>query len=130
MDMSSKPEFDHGGVSAADKSRAAPRESLFLLGKLWLDADTCIDVRIRNLSSTGMMIECKEFTSVGDSVQIEIKGLGKLKGSVAWIAEKRLGIALERQIDPSLARQQVRGSVHVPDHVKQSGALRPGFKTF
>ncbi len=130
MDMSSKPELRNDSASAADKSRAAPRESLFLLGKLWLDAETCADVRVRNLSSTGMMLESREFTSIGDSVHIEIKGLGKLKGSIAWIAEKRMGIALDRQIDPSLARQQVRGSVQVPDHVKQSTASRSTFKSF
>lgn len=128
MDMSSTPESTQQNQSLNDKSRSAARESLFLLGKLWLDSERSTDVRIRNLSATGMMVEIKEHTAVGDVVHIEIKGLGKLAGTIAWIAEKRIGIALARKIDPSLARQQVRGSLQVPDHVKQQPPVRPGFK--
>lgn len=128
MDMSSKPPLSHADAAATDRARAAPRESLFLLGKLWLDAETSADVRIRNLSATGMMVECRAFTALGDVVHVEIKGLGKLKGSIAWIAEKRVGIQLDRPIDPSLARQQVSRSVTVPDHIKAITAPRPGIK--
>jgi PilZ domain len=128
MDMSSTPDPMQQTQSLTDKSRSAARESLFLLGKLWLDSERSTEVRIRNLSATGMMVEIKEYTAVGDVIHIEIKGLGKLAGTIAWIAEKRIGIALQRQIDPSLARQQVRGSLHVPDHLKQQPPVRPGFK--
>jgi hypothetical protein len=128
MDMLSRPNSKESVQSAAEAARVAPRESLFLLGRLWMGDSQAIDVRIRNLSATGMMIESREFAEMGQDVEIEIKGLGRLKGKIAWIAEKRMGIALKRQIDPSLARQQVGGGMQTPDHVKPQITRRPGLK--
>ena len=119
--------FD-GGEEAKASARAAQRDSLFLMGTMTLSgSDTAHQIRIRNLSSTGMMAEGKTLGHVGQEVVIEIKTLGRIGGTVAWITEGRMGIAFAHEIDPQVARQPVGKQVlDMPDFLRQQTARRPG----
>ncbi|MEY4501336.1 MAG: hypothetical protein RIS52_1226 [Pseudomonadota bacterium] len=130
MDMSETP-FDLKSVGLAyDGMRHSQRESLFLLGKLYFEGRPALDVRVRNLSSTGMMVESPMLGRIGDDVQIEIKGIGKVPARVAWVAERRMGLALVDPIDPRMSRQPLGTptSAVVMDHTVAKTARRPGLK--
>jgi len=66
-------------------------------------------VRVRNLSSGGLMAEYAEPIAQGAPVKIEVRNLGWIDGHIAWAAEGRVGIAFERGIDPLAARKPVSG---------------------
>jgi hypothetical protein len=109
-------------------ARAAPRDSLFLVGTMTFDGQgEAHSIRIRNLSATGMMAEGKALGHVGQKVVIEIKTLGRISGSIAWIAASRMGIAFDSEIDPQVARQPVGKHVHeMPDFLRSQPSGRPG----
>jgi hypothetical protein len=116
----------------AASARSAPRDSLFLVGTMMFEgAGDAHSIRIRNLSATGMMAEGKVLGHVGQKVTIEIKTLGRISGSIAWIAASRMGIAFDKEIDPQVARQPVGKQVlELPDFLRQKNTGRPalGFK--
>jgi hypothetical protein len=113
---------------AAASARAAPRDSLFLVGTLMFDGTAeAHSIRVRNLSATGMMAEGKVLGHVGQSVVIEIKTLGKIGGKIAWVAASRMGIAFDSEIDPHVARQPIGKQVHeIPEFLRQKTGGRPG----
>jgi PilZ domain len=129
MDMSDTPESLPLDGTAAASARNAPRESLFMLGKLTLkEGSAAIDVRVRNLSATGMMVESPIFGKIGQDVSIEIKNIGQVAAKIAWIAEKRMGLALIEQINPHLARQPIGVKANTPSYTQPGITGRSGFK--
>jgi hypothetical protein len=104
--------------------RATARDSLFLGGKLtFAGMPTIYDVRIRNLSATGMMAECPAPVASGHAVVVETKGIGGIPGKVAWATEGRIGIAFDVEIDPACARNPGRHGqpeTLIPDYLKPS----------
>jgi hypothetical protein len=46
----------------------------------------------------------------GQPVQIELRNIGWIEGSVAWKQDGRFGIAFTEEIDPKLARAPVSGA--------------------
>lgn len=64
-------------------------------------------VRVRNLSSGGLMAEFDQPVAIGTAVQIDLRGIGAVDGRVAWTTQGRVGIALDREIDPTAARKSV-----------------------
>lgn len=132
MDMSDK--FPGSQLDGKDKAsqRAKSRDSLFLLGKLTFEGlSKSFDVRIRNLSATGMMAECPAPVSVGQLVVVETKGISEIHGRVAWATDGRIGIAFAVEIDPQLARNPAKAGapeVMIPDYLKNATAQRPGFR--
>jgi hypothetical protein len=67
-------------------------------------------VRVRNLSSGGMMAEGTAPVQRGIAVTVALRNIGDVEGSVAWVQEDRFGIAFAKPIDPKLARAPVAGS--------------------
>jgi hypothetical protein len=88
-------------------TRQLSRDSLFLLAKLKVEGDVSgadYRVKVRNLSSGGMMAEGVAKVSRGSRVSVELRNIGWVEGSVAWKADDRFGIAFIEEIDPKLAR--------------------------
>ena len=88
-------------------TRQLSRDSQFLLAKLKVEGDTSgaeYRVKVRNLSSGGMMAEGAVKVARGARVSIELRNIGWVDGSVAWKADDRFGIAFIEEIDPKLAR--------------------------
>lgn len=92
-------------------SRSNDRNSLLLKAVLrfpTLGSES--EVRIRNLSSGGLMAEAPVRANRGDVVEVNLKNIGWITGKVAWVAESRFGIAFDYPIDPKAARQPVGAS--------------------
>lgn len=99
------------GDAALETKRARSRDSLFLMAHLWVgDAPAAREVRVRNLSEGGLMVELDRMVEVGTAVRLDLRGIGEISGKVAWGTEGRLGIALDAPIDPKKARKPVGGA--------------------
>ena len=88
-------------------TRDVARDSLFLFAELTLDGQPdAVRVKVRNLSAGGMMADAGGLKmSRGDRVSVELRAVGSVKGSVAWVQGARIGIAFDCTIDP----KEVRG---------------------
>lgn len=86
-------------------NRQIARDSLFVLVDLRLDGDQTVHrVKMRNLSSGGMMAEGSLIALRGLVVWVDLRNIGWVEGSIAWVQENRFGIAFRDEIDPKLAR--------------------------
>lgn len=84
------------------------RDSLFLVAQITLAGEKVEQsVRVRNLSTGGLMIETDRAMAVGTVLILGLRGIGEVTGRVAWCAEGRVGIALDSPIDPKRARKPV-----------------------
>ena len=85
--------------------RHIARDSLFVLADLRLvGVEGTHRVKIRNLSAGGLMAEGEVKALRGHLVQIDIRNIGWVEGSVAWVQDSRFGIAFREEIDPKIAR--------------------------
>ncbi len=80
---------------------------MFLAANLVRAGGDAITLRVRNLSAGGLMGETAEVFEAGEAVEIELRGIGRIRGRIAWTAPQRIGIAFDLAIDPLLARRQV-----------------------
>jgi hypothetical protein len=86
-------------------TRQVNRDSLFLLAQLKVDGrEGETRVKVRNLSSGGMMAEGNVAVTRGSLVSVELRNLGWVEGTVAWKQENRFGIAFVNDIDPAVVR--------------------------
>jgi PilZ domain len=96
-------EFDNAGPN-----RGTDRDSMFLKAVLkFPTSGEEGEVRIRNLSAGGLMAEASTLAARGDKVEINLRTIGWIRGSIAWITEGRMGIAFDHPIDPKSARNPV-----------------------
>jgi len=87
-----RPDDVSNGADFEGGKRRRPRDSLVLTAQIRLDNETVLrEVRVRNLSAGGLMIELD---------QVALRGIGDVQGKVAWCTEGRIGIALDPLIDP------------------------------
>lgn len=98
--------LNDGDVETSGADRRNLRDSLFLAAGLTI-ADRSHQVRVRNLSSGGMMAEFAEPVAVGTAVQVDLRGIGRVAGRVAWATDGRIGVSLDCPIDPMAARKPV-----------------------
>ncbi|MBH0114757.1 PilZ domain-containing protein [Novosphingobium sp. YJ-S2-02] len=97
-------------------NRQIPRDSLFLMAELRVDGlDGEHRIKVRNLSAGGMMGEGPVRVVRGAVVEVNIRNLGWVEGSIAWVQESRFGVAFHEDIDPKLARAPV-GETTVDDN--------------
>lgn len=88
------------------ETRSVSRDSLFLLASLWVEnGSEPHRVRVRNLSDGGMMAEGDVYVQRGYRLDIELRNVGKIGGTVAWVQDNRFGIAFDREIDSQRARK-------------------------
>ncbi|HJQ17282.1 MAG TPA: PilZ domain-containing protein [Allosphingosinicella sp.] len=91
--------------------RAAARDSLFLSATIRRAGETAEGinpVRVRNLSSVGMMADHNGTCVPGEQVIVTLRGIGSVSGKVAWVRASRIGVAFDSEIDPKLARKPVK----------------------
>ena len=107
MDQFSKDSFVPQGVDSAAK-RKKSRDSLFLVAGLRIEnRPGSIEVRVRNLSSGGLMAEYAHPLEIGTAVEVDVRGVGRVVGEVAWTTAGRIGISFDKPIDPLQARKPV-----------------------
>ncbi|PCD02592.1 hypothetical protein COC42_14420 [Sphingomonas spermidinifaciens] len=106
MDRSPDRPSADAAVLAKGRGRHAARDSLLLTARLRI-GENAADVRIRNLSAGGLMAEYPRPVSLGEPVEIDVRGIGPVVGRIAWATDGRVGIAFDEPIDPMLARKPV-----------------------
>jgi hypothetical protein len=95
------------------ENRQIARDSLFLMADLRIDGlDSEYRIKVRNLSAGGMMGEGGVQVVRGTTVAVNIRNIGWVPGTIAWVQENRFGVAFIEEIDPKLARGAV---APVPD---------------
>jgi hypothetical protein len=101
------PIGSHIPEATSESQRRDQRDSLFVLGKLRPEGDTGEGetVRVRNVSSGGLMADASDDYRPGARVEVELEGIGTMSGSVAWAEAGRIGIAFDHPIDKSRARK-------------------------
>lgn len=88
------------------ETRSDSRDSLFLLANVRVEqSDEQHRVKVRNLSDGGMMGEGTLKVKRGNRVEIELRNVGVVTGSVAWVQDQRFGVAFDEEIDSREARQ-------------------------
>ncbi len=93
-----------------NEHRQIGRDSLFVLAELRIDGQEGEQrIRVRNLSSGGLMAEGPCKVQRGQLIWISLRNLGWCEGTVAWVQDSRFGIAFRDEIDPRIARAPVSG---------------------
>ena len=99
--------------------RTIARDSLFVLAELRLDGvEGEHKVRVRNLSSGGLMVEGPPPTMRGQLCWINVRNIGWVEGSVAWVEGSRCGVAFRDEIDPKVARAPVTAGDATPRYTR------------
>ncbi|MEL6708373.1 MAG: PilZ domain-containing protein [Pseudomonadota bacterium] len=97
------------------ETRSVTRDSLFLLANVRVeDSADSHRVRVRNLSDGGMMAEGALMVQRGNRLEIELRNVGRVGGSVAWVQDKRFGIAFDNEIDSQQARKPAESDEDEP----------------
>ena len=98
----------HKPIMSNVDTRQINRDSLFLLAQVRLSGqEEDHRVKVRNLSAGGMMAEGDVAVQPGTGVEVQIRNIGWVEGSVAWVQDNRFGIAFREEIDPKVARAPV-----------------------
>lgn len=99
--------------------RQISRDSLFVLADLRLEgADATHKVKICNLSAGGLMAEAPLKVQRGQLCSIELRNVGWVEGSIAWVQDSRFGVAFREEIDPKVARAPLVAGEAAPRFVR------------
>lgn len=103
-------------------SRGADRDSLFMQAGLTIpDSGETASVRVRNLSSGGMLAEGAAQVQQGAAVIVELRNIGPVAGHVVWVGDGKFGIAFDRQINPHSVRRQIVQKGDLPAYMQPPG---------
>jgi len=92
------------------ETRSVARDSLFLLADIRVEQNAeAYRVRVRNLSDGGMMGEGQLRVQRGHRVSVELRNIGAVGGTVAWVQDNRFGVAFDEEIDSQKARRPLQG---------------------
>lgn len=93
------------------ETRSVARDSLFLLADIRIEQGNDLHrVRVRNLSDGGMMGEGQLRVQRGHRVMVELRNIGTVAGTVAWVQDNRFGVAFDEEIDSQKARRPLQAS--------------------
>lgn len=105
--------------SGESGQRHVARDSLFVLAEMRIDGFPGeVRVRVRNLSAGGLMAEGLERAQRGQLVWVNVRNIGWVEGSIAWVQDNRCGVAFREEIDPLVARAPVVSGDSTPRYVK------------
>lgn len=91
------------------ETRSVARDSLFLLADIRVErGDEVHRVRVRNLSDGGMMAEGNLRVQRGHRIEVNLRNIGRVPGSVAWVQDDRFGIAFDENVDSQKARRPLQ----------------------
>ncbi len=114
-----------------NEHRQIARDSLFVMADLRIDGvEGEQRIRVRNLSSGGMMAECPTVVQRGQLIWTNLRNIGWVEGSVAWVQDGRFGVAFREEIDPLVVRAPQAVGDTTPRYVRpplgfgEAGALR------
>jgi diguanylate cyclase (GGDEF)-like protein len=84
-----------------------------------------IEVKLRNISSMGALVECDTPVSPGTELPIDIVGVGPVRGVVRWAQERQFGVQFTFAFDLGrLAPKQEKKAVRMlrPDYIQERKA--------
>jgi diguanylate cyclase (GGDEF)-like protein/PAS domain S-box-containing protein len=67
------------------------------------------DVRVRNISTGGALIESKRGVPIGAVIQLDLAGCGSFGAEIRWSDDERFGIKFERPFNLSVLRSEQEG---------------------
>ena len=105
-----------------EEERRAQRQSLIWKGVLHLDNQSA-DVRVRNISTTGAMIESPMPVRVGSEPMLQLSDTVTIPATVEWTVGEHMGVSFHEPFDPALlaqARPVARSSWAPPDSAVQA----------
>ena len=101
-----------------DVKRGPNRDSLFVKAVLRFPVSGDErEVRVRNISSGGLMAEAPLRTPRGDPIEVQLRNIGWVSGKVAWVAESRFGIAFDYPIDPKMLSVRESSGYEIPRYL-------------
>jgi hypothetical protein len=119
---------DDAAEKDVQQLRSEPRDSMFLMAVIRRIGGADVTVKIRNLSTGGMMAECPISFSRDEMIEADLRGIGTIGGRIAWTVGGRIGVAFDHPVDPRLARRPVSGGPQ-PQLVQASRSMwRPGLR--
>ncbi len=77
------------------------------------------EVRVRNISSGGLMAEAPLRYPRGETVEVQLRNVGWVPGKVAWVADTRFGIAFDYPIDPKATTQKSAPGFEIPRYLEK-----------
>ena len=84
-----------------------------------------LGARLRNISSGGALVECREELPVGAHVQLDFAAGGLVEAEIRWTQGTQFGCQFTEKFDLKLlqpAKQAAKGpTVMAPDYLKASG---------
>jgi diguanylate cyclase (GGDEF)-like protein len=87
-----------------------------------------VEVKLRNISAMGALVECTEPVSPGQRVTMDIVGVGPVFGTVRWAQSGKFGLHFEENFDLArLAPKREKGNdvqMMTPWYVDRRGAQR------
>lgn len=108
-----------GTAMGGNEHRQIVRDSLFLLADMRIDGVSGDHkIRVRNVSAGGLMADGGPAVQRGAMVWVQLRNVGWVEGTVAWVQDSRCGIAFRTEIDPKLARSQATQSEGAPRFVR------------
>jgi len=107
------------------EQRQIGRDSLFVLVDLRLEnSDELHRIKMRNLSSGGMMGDGPVRVARGLPVWVNLRNIGWVEGTVAWVQDNRFGIAFREEVDPKVVRV-VQAEIENPLVVARNHIVTP-----
>jgi hypothetical protein len=124
------PIGSHSPENGPESQRRDQRDSLFVLARIKPEGEAGegIAVRVRNVSSGGLMADAPDDYRPGMRIEISLENVGDVAGSVAWAESGRIGVAFDHPIDKTRARKTKTGK---PDELFRPVSQvyrRPGLK--
>jgi hypothetical protein len=111
MDQFSYDPLTGEGADDDSAQRNDSRDSLLLVAQFRVAGQSgTTQVRVRNLSTGGLMADVPKTIDVDTIVEVDVRGIGWVTGRIAWVAAGRAGVAFDRPIDPQAARKPVIAS--------------------
>jgi hypothetical protein len=117
------PIGNHNQDVGPEAQRRDERDSLLVLARIRIEdapgeGET---VRVRNVSSGGLMAQSSADYPIGATVLVELDGIGAVRGSVAWTEAGRIGIAFAHPVDKARARKpKVEKKTNAAESIIQS----------
>lgn len=113
---------EHDPQSENADSRVRDRDSMFVKARMRLsERGEEVEARVRNISAGGLMAEAPVEATRGERVEVDLRNIGWVFGSVAWSTGRKFGVAFNAPINPKLVRNPIGGNneaislVHRPD---------------
>jgi hypothetical protein len=73
------------------QSLREPRQRLMRRAMASIDGEVC-EVRLRNISAMGALVECSRAVAPGTRVAMDIVGAGPIEGTVRWAQSGKFGV--------------------------------------